>query len=285
MPRGCDENAASSNRIIHSGNFLGSLSKTFPGRSDQLKFAVVGGGQSAAEMFHHLYSSYPNAQVTLVTSGIGLKPADSSEFVNTLFDQGFVDDYFCAAQGFREAFLKEHRNTNYAVVDQELISQLSRDMYSDARLGRKRLGHRGFSTVSRMHCVEDKVHLELVDGLAGKKTEEAYDGVFLGTGYSFDSGLKLLEGLTDFLVQDTENTPTINRDYSLTLRNANAKVFLLGPTERTHGLSSTLLSLLPQRAHEILRAVLPERILGTAARENGRSAVNGANRMMVEAES
>jgi L-ornithine N5-oxygenase len=51
----------------------------------------------------------------------GYSPADDSCFANRIFDPSAVDDYFHAPGPVKEMLLGYHANTNYSVVDPELI--------------------------------------------------------------------------------------------------------------------------------------------------------------------
>lgn len=65
--------------IAHSSQFaytIGQIQERDPGR--QLRFAVVGSGQSAAEIFNDLWERFPDAEVKLVIKGASLRPSDDS---------------------------------------------------------------------------------------------------------------------------------------------------------------------------------------------------------------
>jgi L-ornithine N5-oxygenase len=42
------------------------------------KVAVIGNGQSAAEIFEFLHANYPNSQTRLLIKGSALRPSDDS---------------------------------------------------------------------------------------------------------------------------------------------------------------------------------------------------------------
>lgn len=253
LPTDCS--ASFSGRVIHSSTFLDSLEKNFRDRTRDYRFVVVGSGQSAAEMFQHLYTTYPNARVTLVTPNIGFKPADDSEFVNKLFYNSFIDEYYSADQAFRQDFLRKYKDTNYSAVDVDLIAVIASDLYADKRFQSNRLDHVRFTRV--LEIKEDKdVKVSVKNTLTGDNDTYHCDAAFLGTGYRFDSSIKLINALRDFIIWDDDTHPALNRDYSVKTKDMRAKIYLLGPTEHTHGLTSTLLSLMPQRAQEVLTSII-----------------------------
>ena len=65
-------------RIIHSSRYLHSIEKLYEPSNRSLSFAVVGAGQSAAEVFDDLQTRYPKASTTLITKSEALRPSDDS---------------------------------------------------------------------------------------------------------------------------------------------------------------------------------------------------------------
>jgi len=65
--------------VHHSSQFanaIGGIQEREAGRP--LKFAVIGAGQSAAEIFNDIWSRFPDAQVRLIIKGPSLRPSDDS---------------------------------------------------------------------------------------------------------------------------------------------------------------------------------------------------------------
>jgi lysine/ornithine N-monooxygenase len=87
-------------------------------------------------------------------------------------------------------------------------------------------------------------------------TESSWDGVFFATGYDFTKGVALLDEIRDKLLFDASGMPKMQRDYSVQSKAEFApKVFVFGPTEQTHGLTSVLLSILPHRAEDLFNSI------------------------------
>ena len=68
----------SGSKIIHSSAYLSTTPQLLRDMNYEYNLAVVGGGQSAAEIFDDLSSKYPRARVTLITRASSLKPSDDS---------------------------------------------------------------------------------------------------------------------------------------------------------------------------------------------------------------
>ncbi len=64
--------------IVHSSLYSTAVPRILPDTHRAYNVAVVGGGQSAAEIFNDLQTRYPNSYVTLYTGASALKPSDDS---------------------------------------------------------------------------------------------------------------------------------------------------------------------------------------------------------------
>jgi L-ornithine N5-oxygenase len=65
-------------RIMHSSQFCHMSGKLLPDFQHPYRIAVVGNGQSAAEIFDQLHAQYPNSQTRLLIKGGALRPSDDS---------------------------------------------------------------------------------------------------------------------------------------------------------------------------------------------------------------
>lgn len=235
-------------RIFHSNSYLNGISRN--ARAE--KVAVVGAGQSAAEIFLDLHGR-PNApHIDLVMRARSIKPSDDSPFVNQIFDVDFVDEVYRRTQDERNEMLREFRHTNYSGPDMALIEQIYQVLYQQRVVNEER--HRFF----RRHSVQDVcstaegVYLDLFDHNSQKVTRVRYDAVVLATGYQREHHKALLEPLTSYL-----QNYAVSRHYRLkTQPQLEAGIFLQGACEGTHGLSDTLLSVTAVRTTEIGEAIL-----------------------------
>ena len=84
-------------------------------------------------------ASSRDAEVCAVFARYGYSPADDSPFANRIFDPAAVDAYYDAPTAVKQMLLGYHRNTNYSVVDAELIKDLYRRVYQEKVTGRERL--------------------------------------------------------------------------------------------------------------------------------------------------
>jgi L-ornithine N5-monooxygenase len=64
--------------VIHSSQYCSKVASLLPDKSKAYKIAVVGSGQSAAEIFHDLQQRYPDAKSALIIRDTALRPSDDS---------------------------------------------------------------------------------------------------------------------------------------------------------------------------------------------------------------
>ncbi|MEU4120383.1 SidA/IucD/PvdA family monooxygenase [Kitasatospora sp. NPDC028055] len=259
-------------RLWHSSDFLNRLAE-FPG--DPSVCTVVGAGQSAAEIAGHLHDTFPNADVHAVFSRYGYSPADDSPFANRVFDPAAVDEFFSAPPHVQQKFFQYHANTNYSVVDIEVIEDLYNRIYRESVRGVPRLHVRHMTAVRQVTSEPDRVRLRLEHLPSGELVDLDTDLVVFATGYRPMDPLAVLGGTADFCKRDSSGLLRVQRDHKVvTESSVECGIYLQGGTEHTHGLSSSLLSTTAVRAGEIVESVAG-RDRGAAPGQLGRARSKG----------
>ena len=239
-------------RVVHSSGYLDRIHGLGLARRPSARVAVIGGGQSAAEITLDLHGRFPQLGIDLIYRGHALKPADDTPFVNEIFNPGFTDYVFGQGEAQRDAIIREFRNTNYAVVDADLIERIYGVLYQQKVQGPPRLALCGRCEVTEAEAAPETVELMVRDGFAGTAARRGYDAVVLATGYERDGGRRLLSALAPW-VEDF----AVDRDYRLRTRpEFRPQIHLQGQSETSHGLSDTLLSVLAVRSQEIAESLL-----------------------------
>lgn len=65
-------------RVLHSSEYATKIGSILPPGQQPKSIAVIGAGQSAAEVFHNLPSRFPDAKSYLLVRGSALRPSDDS---------------------------------------------------------------------------------------------------------------------------------------------------------------------------------------------------------------
>lgn len=251
MPEGVER----SERVWHNSDLLArveGLESTGPSR-----FIVVGAGQSAAENVAYLHRRFPEAEVCAVYSRYGYSPADDSSFANRIFDPAAVDEYFTAPDEIKRKLIGYHGNTNYSVVDIDLIDDLYRQSYQEKVLGTERLRFLNVSRLTDVVETPDRVRATIESLVTGEKTPLDADVVVYATGYRPADAFGLLGEVEGYCRRDDEGRVRVERDYRITTDPAlKCGIYLQGGTEHTHGITSSLLSNTAIRVGEILGSIL-----------------------------
>ena len=247
MPNGIPNDS----RICHTANLLPYLEAAQP--APGARFAVIGGGQSAAEAVMHLLDRDPTAEVHAVMTAFGFLPADDTPFVNEVFAPGNVDAFYAMSPDMRAAVRERHANTNYGVADPEIIAALYERTYREQVEGRRRLHLARLSRLVSAAPQQSGLELHIEDCVGGNIRRLGVDHLICGTGYEPVAPQNLFSDALRALVHvDAGGKPALLRDYRVrTDPRLRAAIYLQGDCEQTHGLSATLLSNLAVRAGEI----------------------------------
>ncbi|SDI16583.1 L-ornithine N5-oxygenase [Pseudomonas flavescens] len=256
-------------RVFHHSQYLSAL-KTLPCSAGKpMRIAIIGSGQSAAEAFIDLNDSFPSVKVDMILRSTALKPADDTPFVNEIFAPQYTDLVFQQAAPDREKLIREYHNTNYSVVDPELIERIYGVLYRQKVARQFRHAVLCRQQVEEALASENGIELTLLDLATQQRRTHRYDAVILATGYERQSHQRLLAPLQAYLPG-----LEVDRNYrALATPPLLAPVFLQGFCETTHGLSDTLLSVLPMRSEEIGRALYEALNISTAAKPSKASAL------------
>jgi len=272
--------ALGSHNIVHSSKYLTSIDRVVGDAGGPRKrVAVIGAGQSAAEVFVDLTRRYPHVDASLVIRSSALKPADDSPFVNEIFSPAFTDIVYAQPRDGRRSLIERFRDTNYAVVDRPLIEQIYEMLYMQnvsAEPRHRLLANTGIETA--MRTASGEIELTLRDRLSGHARAEQFDALVLATGYRRDTHFELLEGLAPHL-GDALAQGNVERDYRLaTPASFKPRIYLQGCCEDSHGLSDTLLSVLALRSDEIAASLAHHTSQGRSASRTTQTEENGTSK-------
>jgi len=252
------EGVTASDRVWHTSDLLHNMPKLRG--TEPRRIVVVGAGQSAAEAVATMHREFPTAEICAVFSRYGYSPADDSSFANRIFDPAAVDDFYDAPEHVKRQLMGYHANTNYSVVDMDLIDDLYRRAYQEKVLGKQRLRMLNVSRMTEVADGSDQVVASVRSLVTGETTRLAADVVVCATGYHQADPYAVLGELGDLCHRDEEGRPKVDRDYrAATDPRLRVGIYLQGGTEHTHGITSALLSNTAIRVGEILDSVVTRR--------------------------
>ncbi|MWA04698.1 SidA/IucD/PvdA family monooxygenase [Actinomadura sp. LD22] len=248
------EGVRAGERIWHTEDLLTRLDER-PGWRPR-RLVVVGAGQSAAEAVEHLHRTHPAAEVCAVFARYGYSPADDSAFANRIFDPAAVDHYYAAPDEVKEMLFGYSRNTNYSVVDLDLIDELYRRAYAEKVAGAERLRILNVSRVLDVREDAGCVRVRVAFLPTGETTDLDADAVVYATGYRERDPFDLLGEAGARCRTRPDGRPVVERDYRIATEPGRAwGVYLQGATEHSHGIASSLLSMTAVRTGEIVQSI------------------------------
>lgn len=246
---------ALSDRVWHSSQLMSNVGDLVD--SPPRSVAVVGSGQSAAEVAAYFHETFETAKVYCLMHRYGYSPSDDSPFANRVFNPAAIDDFYTSSTEARERTIAYHANTNYSVVDEKLITDLYKKVYRESVIG-----------ASRLVMLPLRQVRGIIEGVDGRPTlDVAYlptatqelfevDLAVLATGYDHMDPSGFLREFEHECLRDTAGRLQVSRFYSVvTTDTIRAGIYLQGGIEHTHGLSASLLSNVAVRAGEILDSI------------------------------
>jgi len=244
-------------RLIHSAQYRRRIAQ-LPADAP-LRAVVVGGAQSAAEMFMALHDNLPNSTRTMIVRSVGPQNYQTSKFVNELFFPSFVDRFYDSPPEVRQQVLDEMRLTNYAGAAPPFLDHMYTTLYQQRGIGQHRSEVRTLTEVVGARVTDDEVVLDLRDRTSGKVEPLHCDLVLLGTG--FDTRMPAL--VRDLAKHVGLAEISVSRCYRVDLgESAWGAVYLQGVNEATHGIADSLISVLAHRSHDIVEDLLARRGAG-----------------------
>lgn len=243
--------ASETDTIIHSARFLPTLHRFFEQTTRPWRFLVVGGGQTAGEIFSHLLLNYPNAQITGAARGFLYGGVDASYFVNTLYSDGSALDFYHKPTVFKRRVLSDLRRTNHAVVSGDVIERIGMLLYDDKIRGINRAQVLSYTDVVAIAPTKTGANVTLCDQSNGTEYHQAFDCVIFATGYDTAGMEILLEPLAPYLMQDVDGYQ-LDADHRLVAKsNLQVGIYLQGYASYAHGLTEGTITSVSLRAARI----------------------------------
>ncbi|MET0236567.1 MAG: SidA/IucD/PvdA family monooxygenase [Kibdelosporangium sp.] len=252
------EGVSSDEYIWHNSELLAKVGTV----KNPKRFVVIGAGQSGAEVAAFLHERFEQAEVCAVFSRYGYSPSDDSSFANRIFDPAAVDEFYTAPEAVKQRLMGYHANTNYSVVDIDLIDELYRREYREKVRGEHRLRLFNVSRTTEVVRTDEGVRVAVASLTTGERTELDADVVVMATGYLPPDPVGQLGALAQHCLRDDDGRLSVGRDYRVwTAPEVGGGIYLQGGTEHTHGITSSLLSNTAVRVGEILQSIVDRRAL------------------------
>ena len=233
--------------------------------------AVVGGGQSGAEVVFHLLRDDERLPMQLmwISSRDNFLPLDESPFTNELFTPAYSDYFFGLSREQRDLLLSEQRLASDG-VSEALLQRVYNRLYELEFFERRDAGNggeRGTHRLARLMPGQDVVDLrpgapgcELVlRSRWGDAQTVRADIVVLATGFAYDLP-EAMRPLADRLSWDRDGFP-VRADFSIVWDGpANLRIYAQDAARQMRGVADPNLSLMAWRS-----AIIANSLLGRTA--------------------
>ncbi len=252
-------------RVFHSNDYL-----RHPSDATGRVVAVVGGGQSGAEVVWHLLLDLEHlpAQLVWISHRSNYLPLDESPFTNELFNPVYSDYFFGLTQEQRNILLAEQKLASDGISPgllERIYDRLYELEFLEAAGRRVRLlpGHE----VVDMQHTSAGCDLALRDRWGASRTVRA-DVIVLGTGYSYALP-EAMQPLADRMSWDRDGLP-VRADFSVEWDGPpELRIYAQDAARQMRGVADPNLSLMAWRS-----AIIANSLLGRQAYDvSGESAV------------
>ncbi|KAJ1558831.1 hypothetical protein HK096_002700 [Nowakowskiella sp. JEL0078] len=255
------------NQVIHTAEYSYRIDNLFIDKDVPKNIAVIGSGQSAAEVYSDVIKRFPKCKTSLIFRDTALRPSDDSPFVNEVFDPSSTSEFLKKDFFDRQMELKKNRSTNYAVVNIDMIESLYGMLYKQKLPGSTMTENEILSSHQIESAHKEKngqITLKLIDtSIERKEYYKTFDAVFVGTGYTRVGHLDILKSVRQYCtprgncckIEGVDAVLPLD-DYRVLMDDrCKAGIWLQGCCEDTHGLSDTLLSVISVRSEEVLKSI------------------------------
>ncbi|KAI4193891.1 MAG: hypothetical protein LQ346_003807 [Caloplaca aetnensis] len=241
--------------IVHSSSYSSTVPRLLAAKQAGCHVAIVGGGQSAAEIFNDLQTRFENVSVCLYTGDSALRPSDDSPFVNEIFDPHRVTEFYDLPAEAQKDSLHRNKATNYGVVRPELLDRLYESMYHQ-RLHepveskwRHRIVPRR-AVIGYDEQAKGKARLKLKNTIDGEEnlSDAAFDLIIAATGYVRDAHMTMLDPTKHLLDSEITRSGTVEMLWPM------IAAFGFKDAVRTV-MDDTLLSILAVRGGEVVNSI------------------------------
>jgi lysine N6-hydroxylase len=218
---------------------------------------IVGGGQSAAEIFLDLLKeqSLYGYELNWLSRSSGFLPMEYSKFGLEHFSPDYIEHFHRLPEERRESIRKEQGNL-YKGISFQTIADIHDVLY----LRGKALSHdvvlQSHSELIEMTRQADSFKLLFRHLNEGVTFEVETDAVVMATGYKYDFP-SCLENIRNEICKETFGHAVVRRDYSIEMVGESfGRIFIQNGEMHSHGICAQDLGMGPYRSATIINSIL-----------------------------
>lgn len=227
------------------------------------RIAIVGGGQSGAEIFYDLISKEDQEpkEIVWISKRSNFLPLDETAFTNELFTPKYSQHFYSLEPATKNTLLNEQKLANQGISN-DMIKKIYQKVYekrfiSDSRSKLQLLP--GYELVGIDKTSECSVKLDLLKQENDRRQAIYVDYLILCTGYKY-----IIPAFLDNIIQylNVENNKLItDKDYKVIgSLPSDIQIFLHNGSEHCHGIADPNLSLMAYRSATIINQIAKENV-------------------------
>ncbi|HEY4801131.1 MAG TPA: SidA/IucD/PvdA family monooxygenase [Paraburkholderia sp.] len=246
LPSCCDELRE---RCIHSADYVARKAEL----QQKHSIAVIGSGQSAAEIFYDLLRESDEHDYTLtwITRSPRFFQMENTKLTLEMISPDYIDYFYNLPDRVRETIIAK-QDSLYKGVNASLINQIY-DLLDDRR-SRGGNSARLITNSELTHCHherrDDRFHLRFVQRDEGVQYTHVTDGAIFATGYG-QNVPGFIDGIRERIRWDDKGRYRLSRNYAIDV--SEREIFVQNAGLYSHGLTNPDLGMSCYRNSCILR--------------------------------
>lgn len=211
-----------SERVFHLTDYLSRAPALID--AGKTRFAIVGSGQSAAELTLDIHERSRATTVHTITRGIGFRQKDLSPFTENIYSPDFEQWFQRHDESQRITINSELRDAVYGRADKNVLDALYRAWYQDLLDGSRRIQFESYTEIDHLNAFDGRLELVLKQRFGDVTRTLDVDAVVLATGFEGPGASSnpleessLLTSVADRIVRDPLGSVYLNPDYSLSI--------------------------------------------------------------------
>ena len=229
--------AQASGKVLHSSDYAFHreriLSPRAPGSSPQVT-AVLGSGQSAAEVFLDLLRSLPaEDHLVWATRSERYFPLEYTKLTLEMTSPDYIDHFHSLPMDQRDVLSAEQKGL-YKGINADLINEIHEELYQRSVNGAPNVHLRTGCAATSIDADPDYLAVRLHHERTGEDLEFLADNLVMATGYRA-SAPDFLEGISQRIDYLPDGRFNVDREYSIGL---DQDIFVQNAELHTHGFTA-----------------------------------------------
>ena len=251
VPASVPEHLLASGQVVHSSGYREASERV----AASGRIAVVGSGQSAAEIFADLLGRLPaDGQLEWVTRSARFFPLEYTKLTLEMTSPEYIDHFHGLPQGTRDRLSASQKGL-YKGINADLIDEIHEMLYRRSVSGHRPVTLRAATALESVSTCDGSLGLGLRNQDDGGAFTTHADSLVLATGYGYREPA-FLAGIDQRLNRLPDGRLDVDRDYAIT---PEGDVLVQNAELHTHGFTAPDLGMGAYR-----NSVIINRLLGRA---------------------